>query len=214
MEEMSSFFTERVDGYDEHMLNNVIGCKEGYVEMAKLIPLSCKSLLDLGCGTGLELDEILKLIPDLEITGIDLTQAMLDKLKLKYPNKPMHLICGSYFEIPFGTGKFECTISFQTMHHFSHDLKTELYKKIHQALKPAGMYVECDYMVENQEEEDFYYAENVRIRKELNIEESEFYHYDTPCTIVNQIGMLKSAGFRNVDRVFRIENTTILIAYK
>ncbi len=214
MEKMSSFFTERVDGYDEHMLTNVIGCKEGYVEMSKLVPTSCKSLLDLGCGTGLELDELLKKMPYLDITGIDLTQAMLDKLKLKHPDKSMNLICGSYFDVPFGIGKYECIISFQTMHHFSHDLKIGLYKKICQALKPDGIYIECDYMVETQKEEDFYFSENARIRKELNIIETDFYHYDTPCTIENQIGMLNSAGFQYVEKVFRIENTTILVAHK
>ena len=214
MEKMSSFFTERVDGYEEHMLTNTMGNKEGYIVMSKLLPISCKSLLDLGCGTGLELDEILKVMPDLEITGIDLTQAMLDKLKIKHPNKSIHLICGSYFDVPFGIEKYECTISFQTMHHFSHELKIGLYKKIHQALTQDGIYIEGDYMVESQEEEDFYFSENARIRNELNIIETEFYHYDTPCTIKNQIEMLYSAGFRNVEKVFRLENTIILVAHK
>lgn len=214
MEEMSSFFTKRVEGYEEHMHTNTTGNKEGYIVMSKLIPTSCKSLLDLGCGTGLELDEILKVMPDLEITGIDLTQAMLDKLKLKHPHKSIHLICGSYFDVPFGIEKYECTISFQTMHHFSHELKIGLYKKIYQALTPDGIYIEGDYMVKSQEEEDFYFSENTRIRKELNLIGTEFYHYDTPCTIENQIKMLNSAGFRNVEKVFRSENTTILVAHK
>ena len=61
MERMDDFFTARVDGYDEHMLTNVEGCKEAYVEMAKLLPQNCNTLLDLGCGTGLELDEIFKM---------------------------------------------------------------------------------------------------------------------------------------------------------
>ena len=69
-------------------------------------------------------------------------------------------------------------------------------------------------MVETQEEENYYFSENIRIRKELNIAESEFYHYDTPCTIENQIGMLDSAGFQNIEKVFRMENTTILVAHK
>jgi hypothetical protein len=69
-------------------------------------------------------------------------------------------------------------------------------------------------MVESQEEEDFYFAENTRIRNELGIPIDEFYHYDTPCTIFNQISMLKSAGFLNIVQVFRVENTTILVAHK
>lgn len=100
------------------------------------------------------------------------------------------------------------------MHHFTHDKKMGLYKKIYNALDPNGMYVEGDYMVENQDEEDLYFAENQRIRKEQNIPEDEFYHYDTPCTIKNQIKLLKSAGFSVVTQVFRQENTTILVAKK
>lgn len=105
MEKMSDFFAARVEGYDEHMLTEVAGCKEGYAEMARLVPISCKTLLDLGCGTGLELDEIFKKLPDLDVTGIDLTQAMLDKLKQKHPDKSLNLICGSYFDVPFGSEK-------------------------------------------------------------------------------------------------------------
>lgn len=214
MEKMDGFFTERVNEYDEHMLTNVKGCKEGYIEMANRIPTSCKTLLDLGCGTGLELDEIFKRMPNLNVTGIDLTKAMLDKLKLKHPDKSMSLICGSYFDVPFGIEKFECSVSFQTMHHFTYDMKIGLYKKIYQALTEDGLYIECDYMVERQEEEDLCFSENARIRKELNIKDNEFYHYDTPCTIENQIDMLLCAGFQKVEKVFRLENTTMLIAYK
>ena len=55
LESMSDFFTARVEGYDEHMLRDVEGCKEGYQRMAQLVPEDTKNLLDLGCGTGLEI---------------------------------------------------------------------------------------------------------------------------------------------------------------
>ena len=80
LEEMSAFFTARIAEYDEHMLYCVEGCREGYVKMAELVPEKARTLLDLGCGTGLELSEIFKRIPDVEVVGIDLTQAMLEKL--------------------------------------------------------------------------------------------------------------------------------------
>ena len=212
LEPMAAFFASRADGYDDHMLKEVDGCKEGYLEMAQRIPKSCKTLLDLGCGTGLELDEIFKVLPDIRVTGIDLTQTMLDILKQKHPGKQMTLICGSYFDVPFGTEGYDCAVSFQTMHHFSHGVKTGLYRKIYHALKPGGVYIECDYMVEKQEEEDFYYAENARLRKEQGIPDGAFTHYDTPCTIENQIRMLHCAGFHGVKMVFRRENTTMLVA--
>ena len=69
-------------------------------------------------------------------------------------------------------------------------------------------------MVIRQEDEDFYYSENKRIRKEQGIPDKEFYHYDTPCTIDNQIKMLSKVGFRIVKMNWRVENTTIIVAQK
>lgn len=214
MEKMSDFFTARVDGYDDHMLNNVEGCKDGYIKMAELLPKDVVQLLDLGCGTGLELDEIFKRFPSVNVTGVDLTKAMLDQLKRKHPDKNMILINESYFDYDFGTCQFDAAVSFQTMHHFSHDDKIKLYSKILAALKEGGQYIECDYMLEKQEEEDFYYSENKRLRKEYGIKDGEFYHYDTPFTISNQIDMLLKAGFRNVKMNWREANTTIIVAQK
>ncbi|MBD5144362.1 MAG: methyltransferase domain-containing protein [Ruminococcus sp.] len=211
---MDEFFAARVDGYDEHMLNEVEGCREAYSKMVELVPENTKNLLDLGCGTGLELEGIFKRFPEISVTGIDLAKAMLEKLSEKYSDKNITLINGDYFSTDLGRERFDTAISFQTMHHFSHEMKIGLYKKILDSLKSGGVYIECDYMVETQEEENQWYAENSRIRKELNIPENEFYHYDTPCTIENQIKMFLTAGFASAEKVFRIENTTIIIARK
>ncbi|MDE6599129.1 MAG: class I SAM-dependent methyltransferase, partial [Oscillospiraceae bacterium] len=194
--------------------NEVEGCREAYRKMAELIPENTKNLLDLGCGTGLELEEIFKRFPDISVTGIDLSKAMLEKLSEKYPDKNITLINDDYFSTDLGQERFDTAISFQTMHHFSHKMKIGLYKKIRDSLKIGSVYIECDYMVETQEEEDQWYAENARIRKELNIPENEFYHYDTPCTIENQIKMFLTAGFASAEKGYRVENTTIIIAKK
>jgi SAM-dependent methyltransferase len=214
IEQMSNFFSARVDGYDEHMLNNVRGCKEGYIKMAELLPYDVNNILDLGCGTGLELDEIFKTKPLVHVTGIDLTQAMLDKLKQKHPDKNLTLINANYFDYNFGIEKYDVAISFQTMHHFSHNDKIKLYSKICSALKDGGQYIECDYMVIDQADEDLYYNENQRIRKEQGIKDEEFYHYDTPCTIDNQIMLMSKAGFIKSEMIWRVENTTIIVAQK
>ena len=102
LEKMTDFFTERVEQYDAHMLANVPACADAYREMAQLIPKKCHELLDLGCGTGLELAEIFDQYPNIHVTGIDLTREMLEKLKQKYENKQINLICGSYFDVDFG----------------------------------------------------------------------------------------------------------------
>lgn len=214
LESMSDFFTARTEEYDEHMLSEVEGCKDGYIKMASLVPKDCEKLLDLGCGTGLELDEIFRFCPRIKVTGIDITESMLRKLREKHGDKDITLICGDYFTEPFGENEFDCAVSFQTMHHFSHEKKLGLYKKIYDSLSSGGSYIECDYMVLTQDEEDHWFRENARLRKEQGIGEDEFYHYDTPCTVKNQIRLLESAGFSSVEQVFRKENTTMLVAKK
>lgn len=214
MERMQDFFSARLDSYEEQMLEHVEGCREAYRELVQYLPEDCKRLLDLGCGTGLELEEIWKVRPELRVTGIDLTQSMLDRLRQNYPNCPIRLICGDYFTVPFENEAYDAAVSVQTMHHFPHKAKVGLYRKIAAALQPGGVYIECDYMVEKQEEEDFFAAENARIRRELGIPLGEFYHIDTPCTIQNQIQLLYAAGFTHVEQVFRKGNTTIVVAQR
>lgn len=214
MEKMDEFFAARAEGYDEHMLNEVEGCRECYAKMAELVPENTENLLDLGCGTGLELEGIFRRFPNISVTGIDLAKAMLDRLSEKYRGKNITLICGDYFTESFGVNRFDTAVSFQTMHHFGHEMKTALYRKILASLKDGGVYIECDYMVDTQEEENRWFAENARIRREMGIPENEFYHYDTPCTVENQIKMFKAAGFLHAEQVYRVENTTIIIAKK
>lgn len=212
LEPMDTFFAKRLVGYDEHMIKDVDGCAEGYRILAANIPADAEKLLDLGCGTGLELDEIFMRKPDISVTGIDMTSEMLGELRRKHPDKKLELICGSYFDVSFGGNVFDCVISFQTMHHFSHEMKTRLYGSICKALKPYGVYIEGDYVAKSQFEEDFYYSEDSRLRKEQNIPEGEFFHFDTPCTVENQLKMLKAAGFTEVFQTFRKDNTAIIIA--
>ena len=212
METMRDFFTARVQGYDAHMLAEVEGCREAYAVMAGLVPPACRDLLDLGCGTGLELDAIFARCPDVHVTGIDLTPAMLDRLRAKHPDKAMRLICGDYLAADLGRGLYDCAVSFQTMPHFTHEAKTVLYRRIRAALRTGGAYLECDYMVETQAEEDLHFAEYDRLRRAAGLPADVLCHYDTPCTVANQRAMLLAAGFTAVREVFRKGHTTLLVA--
>lgn len=214
LEEMSSFFDQRVETYEEHMYSEVIGAKEAYAEIANYLPVKEKlRLVDLGCGTGLELREIYRRNPSVRVTGVDLSGEMLHKLRENYPDKHIEVHQMSYLDFDFGNGQYDAAVSCETLHHFSHEEKLKLYTKLCNGLVPGGRYVECDYMVQDQGEEDYYYAENERIRKELGIREG-IYHYDTPCTIENQIRLLRTAGFTAVEKKLQVGNTVMLVCDK
>ena len=216
MERMEDFFAARVESYDEHMLTNVQGIEEAYERMAALLPENTVSLLDLGCGTGLELASIFSRFPNLQLIGIDLTQAMLDKLTQKYSSRHITLVCGDYFTVDFGARRFDAAVSFQTMHHFTHEEKRNLYRKIRRAIHPGGVYVEADYVAGTQAEEDAGFAAREQFIREHfgnnRAVDPRAYHIDVPCTVENVERLLTEAGFVSVRRDKVWENMAILVA--
>ena len=102
------------------------------------------NMLEIGCGTGLELASIYRKFPNVQITGIDLSKEMMSKLKEKYSDKNIDLILADYFEYPFEQEKYDAALSFETLHHFKYQKKQKIYKKLFQTIKPGGYYVECD----------------------------------------------------------------------
>ena len=173
LEKMGDFFDARVDGYENHQLSSIESAHDFYPYTASCLPLDPGiKVLDLGCGTGLELKEYFSLNPTAKITGIDLSPEMLNALREKFPNKEMNLILGSYFDVPFGVNEFDCGLSVESLHHFTKEEKIPLYRKLRQEL--------------------------MKIRSEQKLSDSEFYHYDTPLTVEHEMEAFLEAGFSSV----------------
>ena len=199
LEKMSDFFEARLDGYDEHMMTNIQSADEFYPFTAKQLPtIERCHILDLGCGTGLELQEYFRLNPTARVTGIDLSQGMLSKLKSKFADKDIALICGSYFDVPLGENMFDAAVSVESLHHFTKEEKTALYTKLHCALKDDGYFILTDYFSFSDEEEMSHREKLLALKAEQGITDSEFYHYDTPLTITHETEALIEAGFSSV----------------
>ena len=145
LERMDDFFAARVDGYDEHMRTTIEGASDFYAYTASLLPMEKEArVLDLGCGTGLELEEYFRLNPEADVTGIDLSEAMLKALQEKLPDRKIRLILGSYFDVPFGEGAYDAAVSVESLHHFPAEQKEALYRKLHATLRDNGRFVLTD----------------------------------------------------------------------
>ena len=199
LERMEDFFAARVKDYDDHMRTNIEGSLEFYAYTASLLPKEPNSkVLDLGCGTGLELEEYYKLNPYTETTGIDLSEDMLNALKAKFPGKHLTLIHGSYFDVPLGDRIYDAAVSVESLHHFSAEMKMSLYKKLYASLKDYGIFVLTDYFAESEEREKEYSEELARIKREQELSGDTFYHYDTPLLVDHEMDILRRAGFSDV----------------
>ena len=211
LEKMDTFFTARLNGYDEHMMTEIEGAEEFYPYTAALLPLEHNvNVLDLGCGTGLELEYYFTLNGEASVVGIDLSADMLAALKRKFADRKIKLICGSYFDVPFEANCFDAAVSIESLHHFTAAQKLKLYKKLNTALTDNGYFVLTDYFAESEEAELFYFSELERLKSEQGLEPNAFYHYDTPLTVEHEIEVLKKAGFSDV-RIMRSWKATYTI---
>lgn len=215
LEKMDAFFEARLVGYDEHMRTGIEGAQEFYPFTAACLPMEPNAhVLDLGCGTGLELEEYFRRNASAKITGIDLSAGMLGALKEKFPGKELNLIAGSYFDVPLGENCFDAAVSVESLHHFTQAEKIPLYRKLHAALKSGACFILTDYFAPDDDYETFYQGELLRLKKEQGIADSEFYHYDTPLTVAHETEALKQAGFGKIEVLKNWEATHTLKAYK
>ncbi len=215
LEKMAEFFDARLDGYEEHMITCIESAREFYPFTAAQLPKTPGAkVLDLGCGTGLELDEYFALNPDAQITGVDLAPGMLAALKAKFPGKALTLVQGSYFDVPFGENAFDAAVSVESLHHFTLEEKIPLYEKLCRALRPGGTFILTDYFAPTEEEERLYRAELLRLKAEQGIDDDAFYHYDTPLTVAHETQALLEAGFSKVSALSQWGATVTLRAEK
>lgn len=210
LEEMDAFFTRRLDGYEAHMLAH---WADDYKNLADALPPGAKRILDLGCGTGLELDEIFCRFPEMQVVGVDLSPAMLEKLREKHAGRALELICGSYFTVEF-PGPFDAAVSFESLHHFTAAEKAPLFRKIHKALAPGGVFLNGDYFARCPEEEALLRETLERRRAAAHIPPDVFIHFDTPLTVAHEMQALRDAGFPDVRVAAETEGAVVLCAQK
>ena len=202
LEEMGEFFDSRLCGYEKHQLTCIDCAQEFYPFTAGCLPqVPDTRLLDLGCGTGLELGFYFELVPSAEITGIDLAPGMLDELHNKFPDKKMTLVLGSYFDVLFDENAYDAAVSVESLHHFTAEQKESLYTRLHAALKENGCFVLTDYFAESEEQEKELFRNLKQLKQEQGLPDDVFFHYDTPLTVEHETEALLAAGFSSVERL-------------
>jgi tRNA (cmo5U34)-methyltransferase len=211
-EEMASFFNERAKGYEDHMKETINSFDLYYGLVSEPIKVSDEpiEILDLGCGTGLEIRGILEKAPNAKITCIDMSGEMLKILLDNYSTNTNQItvIKDSYLTVPFEKGRYDYVVSVMTMHHFLEEDKVKLYEKIKTALKTGGKYIEGDYVVEQNKAEELLKEYNDAYEK-YGLEAASLYHIDIPFSMETQKKLLMEAGFINFQLIFKEGEHTI-----
>jgi RimJ/RimL family protein N-acetyltransferase/2-polyprenyl-3-methyl-5-hydroxy-6-metoxy-1,4-benzoquinol methylase len=212
LEKMDAFFNARAEIYDSHMLGD-LKLEGFYKAVTACFDTPVNHLLDLGCGTGLELVGLFEKYPHMQVTGVDVSSIMLEQLRAKFPGRSLRFICDSYLEVDFG-GSFDGVLSTYSLHHFSEKEKLALYRKIHAALQGEGIFVFGDYTVSTIEGQQEALDASRRKRQEQGVAEGECYHLDIPLTPETELRLIRAAGFDETQIVRQWENASLIIARK
>jgi tRNA (cmo5U34)-methyltransferase len=212
-ENMAQFFDTRAGSYEQHMQETVKDYPQFYRGIADALPelSDAPKILDLGIGTGLELEQLFERFPGADVTGIDVSARMLEELVRK--DRPwvanLQLIVGSFLELDLGCSIYDAVISSMVLHHWIPRVKLDLYRCIRRALLKGGTFVNGDFVVSEDES-----AHRLASFAASQCDDRHQQHIDLPLSVDQERHLLAEAGFTSVNAPFERANVVILTASK
>ena len=201
VQELEPFFSATAEVWDE-VFGVAYEVDPFYTAVVKPICATDQevTLLDVGCGTGLELIYIFHKAPRAQVTGIDIASGMLERLERKYRGRmgQIALIHGNCLDVDLGEGVFDYAISTLALHHLPSENRRKVYGKILRSLKPTGCFVEGDQSAPADDRFADDYDYHTYIAGLQNGERSG-WNYDCTLSLDEQTALLREAGFETTE---------------
>ena len=100
-----------------------------------------RSILDIGCGTGAVLTQVLDEFTDIRACGVDLSQKMIEKAAgILGPG--VQLVVGDADDLPWKNNPFDLVVCNSSFHHFPEPIR--VLNEINRVLKPGGRVIIAD----------------------------------------------------------------------
>lgn len=173
-------------------------------------------ILDLGAGTGLLTEKVIKKYPNAEYTLVDIADGMLEVAKERFKGRDNINFKVEDYRNGINGGKYDAIISSMSIHHLDSNEKKRLYKNIFNSLKEGGVFVNADQVKgEDYQSEEIVkgyqlsYIENCSLSREEKDKTYERIGLDKMDKMSDQINMLKEVGFKSADVYYKCYNYTV-----
>lgn len=179
-------------------------------EAAFMANPTAENLLDIGCGAGNYTLKMLRKLPQLHCTLVDLSRPMLQKAneRVKAETKgQVKTIQGDVREVPLPSEHYDIILAGAVLHHLRDDADwRHVFEKIYNSLKQGGSFWAFDLVSHNVPEihalfwdryGDYLLENGGAAYKEKVFEYIE--KEDSPRSVTFQLDMMKSVGFREVE---------------
>lgn len=177
-------------------------------------------LLDLGCGDGILIRELLKIDDSISATLIDGAEDMLKKAKENLAGfKNLDFIRASFQELlntDIQLPDFDLVVSSFAVHHLTLEEKSALFEYIYSHLNEGGYFLNIDVILAPAEALERWYLslwkewimeQQTALKKENKYGDIICRYKDNednkPDTLTDQLRALKAAGFRDVDCFYK-----------
>lgn len=192
-------------------------------------------VLELGIGTGAVTERLARLLPDARFTGVDFSEAMLERARgrLDWMGPRLELVQADFrhLGVPAGPGLgagrdippgIDAAVSCLALHHLEHADKRALFGHLAQALPPGGLFVLADVVATPGER----MAARMRAWWKDRMEEAraqgidpdavldDHRDRDVPATLEQQTCWLREAGFAEVAPVWQSFTVAVIAALR
>lgn len=217
----SPLFDRDAAGYDA-LRRRLIPCFDGlYGAVLDLIadwhPGGTVRGLDLGAGTGLLSGMILDRHPDARLQLVDASTVMLDRARHRFGGHTGT----SFVEADLATaalgGPWDLIVSALAIHHLVDDAKRDLFRRIHAALVPGGLFVDAERVHGPTPATEALYARRwLHDIRAAGVPEDEIGRatermaHDRCATVEDQVDWMRGAGLVEVDCTFKAWRFAVL----
>jgi len=204
VERFSNLETGQTSTVDAALAMNLIG------QTAAVTNPNATHILDIGCGAGNYTLTLLKSLPNLNVTLVDLSQPMLDRAVERISATTSGTITpiqNDMRELSLEPETFDIIVAASTLHHLRSDTEwEETFTKFHQALKPNGSFWIFDLIEQTTQpiqklmwQKYGAYLTNFKDETYRDHVFNYIAEEDTPRPLTYQLDLLRQVGFQNIE---------------
>lgn len=177
----------------------------GETELLDALASPVRRVLDLGCGDGRLAALVMDAHAEVEVAvALDRSPPMLDAARARFAGDPRVTVAAYDMDDPLPpAAPYDAVVSGFAIHHLSHARKRALFREIHAALRPGGVFanlevVECATPALQAE----FFA---------RIGRAEGDPEDVCAPVEPQLEWMRAAGFTDVDCQWRWRGFALLV---
>jgi tRNA (cmo5U34)-methyltransferase len=224
LDRVRAHFDDEASAYDAQILRIVPQYREQGELILQVLPFEVDQpirALDLGCGTGALAYLILAAFPTATLVACDLSPSMLARCEARLARfaPRAQFRQADFGTCPLGACEFDLVVSGLAIHHLGSASARSLYRRVAEALRPGGMFVNRELVRGDTPSWTGAYETLWRQHVALHDEGDEawFHRYleeDQPVPVADHMAWLREADFAEVACHYRRLNFAIFSGSK